>query len=179
MGHLQEIDALQRWVLQDARLSSMKLGGAPPTVARPVILWEHPRRGPKQNIDRYNYNVEVQQYGKLFVERFDQAGVIVEQLYAGLEERYGILKVYEAVGSAREIAILKNVSVEFSTSETMDIPFMVTYQATYGRRKPDLPPPAREVYHKLTASTDDRGRLKNGGEQVHSCRACNSSSRGV
>lgn len=157
MGHLQEIDALQRWVLQDAGLSSMKLGGAPPTVARPVILWEHPRRGTPQNLDRYNYTIEVQQYGKLFVERFDQAGILAENLITGMAERYGVLEVYAAVGDPTVVARLKNVRIEFSNSEFMDIPFMVTYEATYTRKKPDLPPPAMHIYNKLTASTDVQG----------------------
>jgi hypothetical protein len=155
MGHLQEIDALQRWVFEDAGLKSMKLAGAPPTVARPVILWEHPRRGKQRNINRYKYTVQVQQYGKLFANSFDQAGVLEENLLAGIEERYGVLGVFEAVGSTQQIALLKNVTIVFSNSDSLDVPFTVTYEATYTRKRPVEPPHATRVGNKITTPLSD------------------------
>lgn len=151
MGLQQEIDALQRWVFQHAQLISMKLSSAPPTVARPVILWEHGQRSRTKNLTRYSYVVRCQQYGKLFVESFDQAATLQDLLLDSIEQRYGVLPVFEAVGSDVQIATLKNVTIDFRSSETMDIPIVVAYEATYGRTRPVLPPPATKVAHKITS----------------------------
>lgn len=151
MGNLQEIDALQRWVFQDAGLTSIKLKAAPPTVARPAILWETPQRGKAKNLNRYTYVVRVQQYGKLFVADFDQAADLQDKLLGGIEERYGVLPVYESdQADADKIAKLKAVTIDFGNSETLDIPITVTYEATYGRTKPEALPTATKVTTKTT-----------------------------
>lgn len=151
MGLQQEIDALQRWIFQHANLKSMKLSGAPPTVARPVILWEHGKRGKSRNLTRYSYVVRNQQYGKLFVDSFDQAALVQDLLLDSIEQQYGVLPVFDAVGSDVQIAVIKNVVIDFGNSESMDIPITVTYEATYGRIRPVLPPPATKVKHKITS----------------------------
>lgn len=147
MSSLQEIDALQRFVYQAAGLRSMRLAAAPPTVARPVILWEQPQRGRNRNLNRYTYVVQVRQFGKLFVENYDQAAELQDSLLYDLEEKYGVLDVYEG---SQVVARLKAVEIEFSSSENLDIPFSITYQATYGRTRPEAVPAATYVGNKIT-----------------------------
>lgn len=149
-NYLQEIDALQRWVYRAAALRTMRLSGAPPTVARPTILWENPSRGRSKNLGQYTYVVRVQQFGKLHVENFDQAAVYQEKLLQDLEDRYGVLQVYKDDQGAEVVALLKAVTVEFGSTETLDIPVTVTYEATYGRQRPQTAPLARVVGTKVT-----------------------------
>lgn len=150
MGYLQEIDALQRFIYKAATLKSIRLTAAPPTVARPIILWENPSRGRNKNLTRYTYVVRVQQFGKLFVSSYDEAAIFQDYLLSYLEEAYGVLPVYESESSVVEIAKLKNVTIEFSNSENLDIPFTLTYEATYTRRRPEVAPPAVYVGTRLT-----------------------------
>jgi len=151
MGLQQEIDALQRWLFQHANLKSMKLSSAPPTVARPVILWEHGKRGKSRNLSSYKYVVRNQQFGKLFVDSFNQAATIQDLLLDSIEQKYGVLPVFDEVGSDVQIALIKNVTIDFGNSESMDIPITVTYEATYGRVRPVLPPPATKVVNRITS----------------------------
>jgi hypothetical protein len=146
---LREIDALGRYVYRAATLKSMRLTEAPPTVARPVILWENPQRGRSRNLDQYTYVVRVQQFGKLFVNSFDQAAIYQDSLISYLEEKYGVLEVYENDQSTQVVALLKAVTIEFNPSETLDIPINVTYEATYSRKRPVDPGPASFVGNKI------------------------------
>lgn len=142
----QEIDALQRWVKTAAGLNSMRLIAAPPKVARPVILWENPHRGKDRNVSRWQYVNKVQQFGKLFVNSFDEAARIQQQLSLDLEEKVGVLPIYEA---GNQVALLKAVEITFKNSQDLDIPIIVTYEATYSRQRPDVAPPASFVGTKL------------------------------
>ena len=142
-----ELDALGRWIKGAANLNSIRLTQAPPAVARPVVLWEAAARGKDRNLDRYTYVNRVQQYGKLYVSSLDQLNDLENLLLADLEERVGVLPVF-AGGLA--IGHLKAVEIEFSNSETLDVPFTVKYEVTYGRVMPDEAPPATYVGNKIT-----------------------------
>lgn len=145
----REIDALGRWLVAAAGLKSMRLMQSPPKVARPVILWQAPHRQRDRNISRYQYVNAVTQYGKLYATSLDQLNDLQEKLLKYLEDRDGILDVFDTNGV--KIAILKEVEVEFMNAENLDVPIRVRYEATYGRPRPDLPPPAKTVYTKLEA----------------------------
>lgn len=142
-----EIDAIQRWIKTAAGLNSMRLTSAPPKVPRPVILWENPQRGKDRNVSRWQYVNKVQQFGKLFVNSFDEAASIQQKLQLDLEEKVGILPIYETSG--KQIAILKAVDISFKNSQELDIPIIVNYEATYSRTKPVEPPPAIFVGTKV------------------------------
>lgn len=164
MGHIQEIEALQLFLVRSAGVPSIRLEAAPPTVTRPVVLWENPQRGRTKNITRYKYVVRVQQYGKLFVHGYDEAARIQEDLLTALELNYGLIPVQEeSKPGSPIIATLKNVTIEFSASENTDIPLNITYEATYQRRKPEVAPPARYVgnrqYIKRAPDPTDTGEI--------------------
>jgi hypothetical protein len=149
MGFLQEIDALQRWVKGAAGLNSMRLTAAPPRVARPVILWETPRRGRDRNVTRYQFVNRVQQFGKLFADNLDQLLDYQARLQLDLEEKQGVLPVYDQEGAAGvQIGTIKAAVIEFGESESLDVPFTLTYEATYTRTKPTPPPAATKVITK-------------------------------
>lgn len=150
MAYLEELDALQRWIYGTAGLTSLRLSEAPPKVARPVILWEAPGRGRDRNLGRWTYVNRVQQYGKLYVTSLDQLASYQEALLGDLEEKVGVLSVYNSQGAV--IAKLKNVSIEFNTTQALDVPFIIRYEATYGRTRPAAAPAATRVVNKRTSS---------------------------
>ncbi|XJZ25952.1 hypothetical protein ACF5W4_11120 [Bacillota bacterium Lsc_1132] len=151
--YVQEIDALQRWIYKAATLTSMRLQEAPPSVPRPIILWEMPQRSRMKNLNQYTYVVRVRQYGKLFVSSFDQAAIFQDKLLNDLEEKYGVLPVYESgQATALEVAKLKQVDITFNNSESLDIPLVVTYEITYGRTRPAAAPAAATVKTTLTTT---------------------------
>lgn len=142
----QEIDALQRWIKKAAGLNSIRLNSVPPKVPRPVILWENPNRGKDRNVSRWQYVTKVQQFGKLFVNSFDEAARLQQQLTIDLEERVGVLPIYE---NGNQVALLKAVEITFKNSQDLDIPIIVTYEATYTRKRPEAAPAASFVGHRL------------------------------
>lgn len=146
MAYLEELDALQRWIKGVANLNSFRLSEAPPKVARPIILWEPPFRSRDRNLTRYQYVTRVQQYGKLYVQSLEQFGQLSDLLLFDIEEKVGVLPIYSAGAVAGR---LKQVGIEFRQSEGLDVPFIITYEATYGRTKPEMPPPATYVGNRF------------------------------
>jgi hypothetical protein len=152
MAYLEELDALQRWIYGTAGLTSMRLAEAPPKVARPVILWEPPFRGRDRNLGRYTYINRVQQYGKLYVTSLDQLTDYQEKLLGDLEEKVGVLPVFDSTGV--KVADLKNVELEFNRSESLDVPFIIRYEIAYARTRPAAAPNATTVYNKKTVNIE-------------------------
>lgn len=149
--YLQELDALQRWIKAAAGLNSVRLQAAPPAIARPVILWEAPRRGKVRDLSRYRYTNAVQQYGKLYAVNLEQLLQIETTLLQDLEEKGGVLPIYGPGGV--EVGKLQAVTIEFTESENMDVPFRVLYEATYKRSvqpEEETAPPATRVVTKVT-----------------------------
>ncbi|WP_138751120.1 hypothetical protein [Paenibacillus sinopodophylli] len=138
-----ELEAITRWVKATAGLSSMLLSAAPPTVARPVILWEAPQRSRDRNISRYVFVNKVRQYGRLFAADLLKLLDYQARLQLDLEDRDGLLEVFDRTGTV--IGKLKEVTVRFETSEALDVPFSVEYEATYSRNRPVDPPAASTV----------------------------------
>ena len=145
----KELESIQIWVKAVANLPSYKLSHAKPKVARPVILWEMPSRGKDRNISRYVYVNKVRQFGKLFVNSLEEASRLQEKLITDLEERVGVLPIYD---DGAVIAHLKAVVIEFKETDGLDIPFNISYEATYSRKRPEEAPPATYVGTRITSS---------------------------
>lgn len=148
--YIAELSALQRWVKTTTGLDSLRQKEAPPRLARPVILWESPHRGRDRNLNRWAYVNKVTQFGKLFVINVDQLAIIQDKLFSDLEERTGLLPVYGAAGIV--VTLLKNCDLTFSNSDTLNIPFSITYEITYTRVKPPAVPNATFVGNKIRSA---------------------------
>jgi hypothetical protein len=148
MSYIQELDAIGRWIKATASLNSMRLVEAPPKVARPIVLWEAPNRRTDRNISRYIYVKRTSQYATLYVKSLDQLGVIMDKLETNLEERVGVLPIYDSMNT--QIGLLKAVEIEFNNSENLNVPITVQYEATYSRVQPDPLPAATSVTNKIT-----------------------------
>lgn len=142
-----ELLSIQRWIKGAVGLNSMRLEASPARVARPVILWEAPQRVRAWNTSRYKFVNQVRQFGRLFAHNLDQLLDYQGRLQLDLEDRENILDVYD--GSGEKIGWLKNVTLFFETDTGLDVPFRVEYEVGYARRKPEAPPPPREVYTKM------------------------------
>jgi len=149
MAYEKELEALQRWVKAAAGLNSVRLSDAQPKVARPVILWETPSRSKDRNLSRYQYVNKVTQYGRLYVNSLDQLLTMQEDLLGDLEEKVGVLPVYATDGTVA--ASLKAVEIAFPSNQvaSLDVPFNISYEVTYGRTRPIEPPPATTVVTKI------------------------------
>jgi hypothetical protein len=145
-----ELDALQAWIWKTAGVKAVTLQDAPPKLARPVILWEPPSRKRDRNLTRYSYVNAVTQYGKLYVSSLKQLDTIEEALLGDLEEKVGVLSITDAAGNL--LGRLKQVEIAFQNSETLDVPFTIKYEVTYGRTRPVAPPPATFVGNKITTT---------------------------
>lgn len=153
MAYNEELEALQRWVKATADLNSIKLKESMPALTRPVIVWETPSRGRNQNLSRYKYTVKVIQFGKLYVKDVGQGNDLQDALISDLEERVGVLPIYRRQdGVDVQVAILKQATIEFDPAETLEIPFKITYEATYTRTKPEPYPQATYVGLRIVIS---------------------------
>lgn len=153
MEYLQEVEALQVWLKAAAGLNSYRLKDAKPSLARPVVLFETPGRQQVRNLSRYTYVVPVRQYGKLFVNSVDEAVSMQEKLIQDLEERVNVLQVYKDKLPVAG-AYLKAVVLEFSRADGLDIPFTISYEATYTRGKPAEPPHATTVVNRISTQLE-------------------------
>ena len=150
MGYLRELDALGRWVYGAAGLTGHRLSTAPPQVARPVILWEAQNRAGTTNLGNYHYTRRNSQYGVLYVNNLDQLARLVDALEKDLGRRLNMLPVFESdKAEAKVVGRLKKVSFEIGNTNTLDVPFTISYEATYERILPEVLPPARVVYNRL------------------------------
>lgn len=136
MEYLKELEALQVWIKAAAGLNSFRLKDAKPNLARPVILFETPSRGKVRNLGRYKYVVPVTQYGKLFINSVDEADQCQEALIQDLEERVNVLPIYGDDQQPIPGIYLKAAVINFGQGDGLDIPFTISYEATYTRTKP-------------------------------------------
>lgn len=150
MDYLGENEALQIWIKAASGLNSYRLKDAKPQLARPVILFETPSRGKSTNLGRYKYTIPVKQYGKLFVNSVEQAHEVQENLIKDLEDRVGVLPLYGADKLPIAGVHLKAVVIDFEKGEQLDIPFTISYEATYSRTKPAEAPHAVTVTNTIT-----------------------------
>jgi len=153
MGYNEELNVISTWVKAVAQLPNMRLREAPAKVARPVILWENPSRGKDRDISRYTYVNKVIQFGKLFVSSVEQANDLQEKLLADLQEKGGVLPIYNTVdGQQVLVGRLKQVDIKFRESDNLNIPVELTYEVTYGRTRPAAVPAATTVTNKVTTN---------------------------
>ena len=149
MDYLLELTAVQTWLKSAAGLNSWRRSNAPPTLSRPVILWESPFRGRARHLHRYAYVQTVRYYGKLFVNSVDEVLILQQRLSEDIENRCGLLDVLNKDGV--KVGILKSVEVEFNETEGLDVPFRLSYEVAYTRTKPEPPPAPLHVYTKVTS----------------------------
>jgi len=152
MDYEKELDTVQRWIKSTAGLNSWRRNVAPPKLPRPVIVWESPHRGRDRHLSRYSYVQKVTYYGKLYVNSLDESLRIQEQLSQDIEDKCGLLEVLDA--DKNRIAWLKEVEVSFDETEGLDVPFTISYEVTYARKKPTAPPSALKVTQKVTIGLD-------------------------
>lgn len=148
MDYSKELTAIQTWIKSVTGLNSYRLSEAKPKLSRPVILWEVPSRSRDRNISRYVYVNKVRLNGRLFVKSLNSANSIQEQLIKDIEEKVGLLPIMD---NGVQVALLKAVTIEFSESDSLDIPFSITYEVTYSRTRPAEPPAATTVVTKITS----------------------------
>lgn len=146
MNYLSELDALQRWLYGTAGIKSLRLTQSPPKLARPVVLFETPYVKRDRNLDRYLYVKRTQQYCKLFVNSLVELVDYQEKLTDDLENRVGILPMYDG---DKVIGHLKDVTITFNQSDSLDVPFTLEYETTYSRKKPEAAPRAVTVGNRI------------------------------
>ncbi len=149
--YLAELSNIQRWVKATANIDSYRLTVAPPQLARPVILWEAPHRGKDRNLSRWAYVNKVTQFGKLYVATIDQLADVQDKLITDLEERTGVLPIYDAAGLV--VSLLKRCDLTFENAENLNIPFNLVYEATYARVRPPEAPNAVFVGNRVQGGT--------------------------
>jgi hypothetical protein len=140
--YLKELETLQTWIKEATGLGSWRLAEMPPKLARPVIVFESPNRRKDRELGQYSYVMRVQQFGKLYVKSTDHLAEIQEQLFVDLENRYNVLEI--------EGNFLKAIVLDFEDIDGLDVPFSITYEATYTRIIPEAAPPATFVGTKIT-----------------------------
>lgn len=148
MDYVLELKAVQTWLKSASGLNSWRRTNAPPTLPRPVILWESPFRGRARHLHRYAYVQNVKYYGKLFVNSVDEVLVLQQRLSEDIENRCGLLDVLNKEGA--KVGLLKSVELEFNETEGLDVPFRLSYEVAYTRTKPTEPPAPIHVYTKVT-----------------------------
>lgn len=150
-----ELKAIQRFIKTTAGLNSWRRTAAPPKLARPVIIWESPYSGRTQHISRWTYQQNKKYYGKLYVNDVTECIRLQELLTFGLENLCGVLRVIDDNGN--RIGWIRDAVFEFNdASDTLDIPFTLSYEVSYARQKPEAPPTPRVIGTKVTVNYKDQ-----------------------
>jgi hypothetical protein len=148
MTYDKELTAIQTWLKSTTGLNSWKLKEAPSQLAKPVIIWDTPSRGRSWDMNRYEYVVPVNQYGRLCVGSVEDAIKYQGQLLIDLGEKCNRLSV---IDNGQVIRKLKNVQIEFY-GEELESKFTVSYEVPYYRTKPAEAPHATKVTNKIIIS---------------------------
>lgn len=150
MSYEHELTAIQTFLKKNAGLNSWRRSAVPPKLARPVVLWESPYRGRAQHLSRWAYRQTVKYYGKLFVNDITEGNALQEQLIRSLENECGVLPVTD---KDSRIGWIKNALFEFNdASDSLDVPFTLSYEVAYARTRPEAPPAPRVVGTKVTVN---------------------------
>lgn len=149
MDYELELNTVQKWLKATSGLNSWRRAAAPPTLPRPVIIWESPYRGRKRNLHKYAYTQSVKYYGKLFINSVDEVLRLQNLLTEDLENRLGRLEVLD---KGILVGYIKAAEIVFNQTEGLDVPFTFSYEVSYSRsRKEPLPPPTY-VHTKVTSN---------------------------
>lgn len=158
MGNYKlELNTIQTWIKQAAGINSIRLNSGKTKAPRPIILFEPPGRGKDRELTRYKYINGITQYCRLFVNNLDEALEIEEALLSDIEDRDSFLNIEDQNGN--QVGRLKEVEVEFTDSDGLDISFVIRYEVTYSRPVPDAPPAPTFVGNRLVVQ-EDRGEVK-------------------
>ncbi len=155
MDYEYELQAVQRFLKQYAGLNSWRRADAEPKLARPVVLWDSPYRGRARHLSRWSYTQSVKYFGKLYVTDVTQAVALQEKLTVNLEDLCGLLPIVDDKGD--RVGWIKNAAVEFNdASGDLEIPFTFSYEVSYTRKRPEVPPPPRVVGTKVTVNKQNQ-----------------------
>jgi len=158
MGNYRlELNTIQTWIKEAANINSIRLNSGKTKAARPIILFEPPGRGKDRELTRYKYVNGITQYCRLFANDLDEALEIQENLITDIEDRDSYLDIENSNGDI--VGKLKNVEVEFTDSDGLDISFVIRYEVTYSRPVPDAPPSPTFVGNRLIVN-ENRGEVK-------------------
>lgn len=149
-----ELKAVQTWLKASSGLNSWKRTVAPPHLPRPVVLWESPYRGRARNLSRYAYTQTIKYYGKLFINGVDEALDIQNRLVVDLEDRCGTIPILDATGA--QAGYIKAAQLVFNETEGLDVPFTLSYEVSYSRKRPEAIPPPKYVYTKVTGDRSSK-----------------------
>lgn len=147
MDYQGELKAVQSWLKATAGLNSWRRSEAPPTLPRPVVVWDSPYRGRANNLHRYAYVQKVIYYGKLYVSSLNEVLDLQDTLITDLENKCGVIPINGSGGTP--LGLLKDATLEFTETEGLDVPFRLTYYVTYGRIKPAAPPAPLKVFTRV------------------------------
>lgn len=155
MNFEYELKAIQRFIKTTAGLNSWRRTATAPKLARPVVLWESPYSGRTQHISRWTYQQNKKYYGKLYVNDITECIKLQETLICGLEDLCGVLPVLDNNGN--RVGWIRDAVLEFNdASDTLEIPFTLSYEVTYARKKPEAPPAPRVIGTKVTVNNIDQ-----------------------
>lgn len=147
MDYEKELTAIQTFIKQAAGLNSWRRTAVPPKLARPVVIWESPYRGRARHLSRWTYQQTIKYYGKLFVNDVTESNRLQELLIQNLEDICGIIPITD---TGTRVGWIKNAAFEFNdASESLDIPFTLSYEVAYERKRPTEPPAPRYVGTKV------------------------------
>ncbi|MEG1083977.1 MAG: hypothetical protein RSE04_06005 [Hydrogenoanaerobacterium sp.] len=151
MDYELELETVQTWLKSVGGLNSWKRSGLPPSLPRPVVVWETPYRSRKKQLNRYAYTQTVKYYGKLYINSVDEILRLQNTLVQDLENKTGLLEVKDAGVS---VGYMKAVELTFNQTEGLDVPFTLSYEVSYSRTKPTPTPAPKYVYTKVTCSRE-------------------------
>lgn len=149
MDYELELTAIQTWLKASSGLNSWKRTVAPPKLPRPVVLWESPYRSRARNLSRYAYTQTVKYYGKLFINSVDEVLRLQNVLTSDLEDRCGVISVLDS--AKEQVGFIKSASLVFNETEGLDVPFTLSYEVSYSRKRPEAVPPPKYIYTKVTS----------------------------
>lgn len=151
-----ELNTIQTWIKNASGINSIRLNNGKTKAPRPIILFEAPGRNKDRELTRYKYINRVTQYCRLFVNNLEEALAIQEALLSDIEDRDSFLLIED---NGVEVGKLKEIAVEFTDSDGLDISFIIRYEVTYGRVSPEAPPAPTFVGNRLTIQKD-HGEVK-------------------
>lgn len=144
MEYAKELNAVQTWLMSSAGLKSFKRGTGL-KLSRPVVLFDSPGRSRARHLTRYSYVQTVQFFGTLYVDNLDEAIAYQEALVSDLENKCGVIEVKDAGGKVE--GRLKCAELKFKETDSLDIPFTLSYEVAYKRSGWDTPIPTADSLH--------------------------------
>lgn len=154
MDYDKELKAVQTWLKSTAGLDSFKRGVSL-KLSRPVVLFDSPGRSRARHLTRYAYVQTVSVFGTLYVNSLDECLVYQNALLQDLEDKCGVLDIVDDNGTAE--GHLKNADLKFKESDSLDVPFTLTYDVAYKRDGWDkVNPTIDDIHVALRVKPEER-----------------------